>query len=85
MKATYVSIVFLNKESAKRNLDTLQEKAVNVAKSSGRELLILVPECGGLGFSLNQLRSWLTSPAKVGIFNLEHYPSGRSYRFWYQL
>lgn len=48
----------------------------------GNELLIPVPEKGGLGFGLNTLKK-LVAPCRVEMFNLE-IEDGKSVRFWYR-
>lgn len=80
---TYISIIFANKSDVQNNLNELLENT-GITKARGKELLIYVPECG-LPFSLNQLRSWISSPAKVDMFDLEYLPSGRCVRHWYEI
>lgn len=48
----------------------------------GNELLIPVPEKGGLGFGLNTLKK-LVAPCRVEMFNLE-IEDGKPVRFWYR-
>lgn len=48
----------------------------------GNELLIPVPEKGGLGFGLITLKK-LVAPCRVEMFNLE-LEDGKPVRFWYR-
>ncbi len=83
MDSTFILIISENEEEARKNQSALPGNG-SLAQLKGREILIFVPECG-LPFSLAQLKSWLVSPAKVDMFNLELQPDGYYERFWYQI
>lgn len=81
MTETFVSFTFASREETRENMRTLWRRDIN-ARARGKELLIPVPE-HGLGFSMNELKGWLTPPLKTGMFDSERLPTGRCVRYWY--
>lgn len=92
MDMTYISVICRDEAQASENLSAMRkafaskEKArvsMENAEVAGNEIFILVPHCGGLGFSLSALKEALVAPARVDMFNLERNADGEYSRFWY--